>query len=195
MKQHSICDCRWDVNTFPIRHSTKSYQLCNYWSQFLETGFMYIWMCMWLTFGIPLTWWTRSITVLAAGHLATTVPWGPQWRNSMIDRFVFWIDDTAVNTGYVRSVVTAVFTDGLRDHMGNTGETANLLVTKTYLPVIWTPSPRWWPFVRGIHRWIPSQGPVTRSFNTSSRTNNIVVGDLCSYRLGHDVSSRLYLEI
>ena len=28
----------------------------------------------------------------------------------------------------------------------------------------WKHFPRHWPFVRGIHRWIPSQRPVTRSF-------------------------------
>ena len=28
----------------------------------------------------------------------------------------------------------------------------------------WKPFPRYWPFVRGIHRW-PAQRPVTRSFD------------------------------
>ena len=29
----------------------------------------------------------------------------------------------------------------------------------------WKHFPRYWPFVRGIHRWIPAQRPVTRSFD------------------------------
>ena len=29
----------------------------------------------------------------------------------------------------------------------------------------WKNFPRYWPFVRGIHRWIPPQRPVTRSFD------------------------------
>ena len=39
-------------------------------------------------------------------------------------------------------------------------------ITKRHDDVIkWKPFPRYWPFVRGIHRWIPiSQRPVTRGF-------------------------------
>ena len=51
--------------------------------------------------------------------------------------------------------------------------------------------PRYWPFVRGIHRFpvnSPTQRPVTRSFDVFFE-NNHEAGDLRRYRAHYDMTS------
>ena len=52
--------------------------------------------------------------------------------------------------------------------------------------------PRYWPIVRGIHRWFSAQWPVTRGFDVffdlRLNSNNREAGDLRRHRAHYDVS-------
>ena len=78
------------------------------------------------------------------------------------------------------------------------GKLSNGLSLVTHDDVIkWKHFPRYWPFLRGIHRprWIPTQRPVTRSFGVffdlclrNGLVNNREAGDLRRYRAHYDVT-------
>ena len=70
-----------------------------------------------------------------------------------------------------------------------------VLVNKPHDVIKWKHFPRYWPFVRGNHRWIPSQRPVIRSVNvffdlrlTNGWINIRDAGNLRCHRAHYDVT-------